>query len=786
MMLPIRLPVHAALLLALVMASTTGVAADDGAGLPGVLIEALRLPANAGAAVVLAALGGSSAKLMGASAAGIDIRVGDGGNLALPWARLTEADLIACCRPFMAKTSSHQQAAYLGAAIRLGHGHDRDAQDLLASLRTSDPAAAQDLDAQLAATVGPAKEPAHTPPAAAPAAGAPAADDPGDAGPSGDAPRTERDRLAAALGTIVGKDGKLSKTAYLRTLSGSLRTIDQWLGPDWAYYHAQDRHPATAKGTAAKDGLDKDGFPTLYLAPSRTTKFGHNNAGLAYQIGGDALADGGDYSSTQGQVLYVPDKATDAGCDRVQILEQSNDILIEKPMPPWWGGWHPEPALLLPSWAAASGGRIGVPLNINRSCASWDNCGLIVFNSGLIGAAGTCTDGACHPCLMLPPGKVPTAVSITNKNEFALVTVWDTQLCKGQLAVIVLSGYQPDGKNLFLEWKDHHPGLPNGGAFGFLKLLGFIDLPIAAPSDVCAVGNRLSDWIRINGKNAQARECDLAQQAMRDSFYSGENKDIPCTAGFAVVISRAESKAVFVDLAPLFLYAREMYFTSPENYAKTTKVGQGPKDWPYAFEVEPRWRPRVVHLIDVPHPTAVNITYAGSPVHACIATLDGQLRLYTVGALAGGTQGGEIAQCGVVRVGRNPTCIAYAKSHWDSAPHADSLTSEVVVVSRGERDIEWVQFHGDSGEVYRTLRDSRLVDPVHAEVADNHGTCSYIISVTDFKGRKLVNYRYGPVIFHTNNKRTFGMGPDGKDEYECAGILDVPGFPYRICASNVN
>ena len=83
-------------------------------------------------------------------------------------------------------------------------------------------------------------------------------------------------------------------------------------------------------------------------------------------------------------------------------------------------------------------------------------------------------------------------------------------------------------------------------------------------------------------------------------------------------------------------------------------------------------------------------------------------------------------------------------------------------------------------------RDSRLLDPVHLEVADNHGTCSYILSVTDFKGRKLINYRYGPVIFHTNNKKSFGVGPDGMAEFECAGILELPGFPFRVCASNVN
>ena len=33
--------------------------------------------------------------------------------------------------------------------------------------------------------------------------------------------------------------------------------------------------------------------------------------------------------------------------------------------------------------------------------------------------------------------KVPTAVSVTNKNEFALITVHDTQLKRGQVALLI-------------------------------------------------------------------------------------------------------------------------------------------------------------------------------------------------------------------------------------------------------------------------------------------------------------------------------------------------------------
>jgi hypothetical protein len=782
------------LLLAVLAGGRASAAEAAEAELERLLVEVLHAPGNAGISIALSALGGTTAKLMAASDAGIEVRVGDGGSLALPWSRVSDADLYAGCQPFIAKAGSMAQARFIAVAIRLGHGHERGIQDLLAAVRTVDAAGAHELDAQLESQPPAGKEGGKdSGKDAVKDAAKPVADDAGADTDSAavEVPHGERERLAAALGPLVGKDGKLNKGAYLRAVSGSARAIDQWLGPDWAYYHAQDSHAAAAKPAAKSGpGLDKDGFPTLYLAPSRLFRKGHNGAGATYQIGDEPSDKAGDYSSTQGQVLYVPDKPADPGCDRVMILEEGNDIFTESPQVPWWGGGHPEPALARPGWAEACGGHLGVALNINRTCAEWDNCGLIVFNSGLIGAAGTCTAGSCSPCLMLPRGKVPTAVSITNKNEFALVTVWDTETCKGQLAVIALGSVQPAGSGgttLFCEWKENHPCLPNSGAYGFMKLLGFVDLGIAAPSDVVAVGNRTSEWIHINGKNSLSKECDFSQQGMRDSFYAGENRNITSNAGFAVVASRAESKAVFVDLAPLFLYAREMYFTSADNYARTTRIGPGAKEWPYTFESEPRWRPRVVRTIDVPHPTAVSATLAGPNVHAFIATLDGTLRLYKVGALGGAPANGDIVECGEIKVGRNPTCIAFAKSHWnDKDPHANSLLTELLVVSRGDREIAWVEIKGDSGDVYRRLRDSRLLDPVHAEVADNHGTCSYILSVTDFKGRKLLNYRWGPVIFHTNTMKSFGVGADGMAEFECAGIMELPGFPYRICASNVN
>ena len=50
------------------------------------------------------------------------------------------------------------------------------------------------------------------------------------------------------------------------------------------------------------------------------------------------------------------------------------------------------------------------------------------------------------------------------------------------------------------------------------------------------------------------------------------------------------------------------------------------------------------------------------------------------------------------------------------------------------------------------------MDPISAEDTDNHSTESYVLSVADYGGRALRNYRYGPVIMHNYGGQTYGMG----------------------------
>ncbi|HMJ91934.1 MAG TPA: hypothetical protein VK530_19065, partial [Candidatus Acidoferrum sp.] len=74
--------------------------------------------------------------------------------------------------------------------------------------------------------------------------------------------------------------------------------MNKRLGSDYAFYHS------TAET-----------FPNIYMAPTKQDAIGRR-----YQIGGPWSRDPGDYSSTQGQILYSPDAGV-FGVDRITIHE---------------------------------------------------------------------------------------------------------------------------------------------------------------------------------------------------------------------------------------------------------------------------------------------------------------------------------------------------------------------------------------------------------------------------------------------------------------------------------
>ena len=567
---------------------------------------------------------------------------------------------------------------------------------------------------------------------------------------------------AIVAGCLAGEPvpAKLDRATVLRDLrDNSLAGWERRLGPDYAFYH---RAPAAEK------------FPEVWMVPPK-----QGPGGRVWQVGGPWTKEAGDYSSTQGQILYVPDPGA-FPVDRVTIIEWAHGCFAEAPLPPWHGGFRPEPAS--EKWKRAlANGDLGQPLAMARGMGYWANNGLAIFSSGLIAAAGTVTARGLEPTLRLPPSKLLTAISILNKSEFALITLHDTERHIGQVAV--LAPRVGGKKTGFVhEWHDDQAwGLPSVGLFCDLKLLGYIDLPeIEFPTAVCAVGNDANN--RMNGRDGNAgllREYDLAKQADRDVFLKGANAHYGSTAGFAVVIGKYENKAAFLDLQPLLDKVRQVYFTTQENYERTRDAGPDAKQWPYAFEADPSWKPPVIKVLDVPRPTAVLASLAGgAKARAFIASEDGRVGIYAVGGLAttAPAKPEEVARVAEVQVGRNPCWLAYQKYSSDT----------IIAVARGDREIAWIKYSEKDASVIRRLRDARLLDPVFVEVADTHGIETPLLTIADFKGRKIINYRYGRLVFATQGGAKFGMGPEGQDEFECGGVLEFPGSPFCISATNVN
>jgi len=66
------------------------------------------------------------------------------------------------------------------------------------------------------------------------------------------------------------------------------------------------------------------------------------------------------------------------------------------------------------------------------------------------------------------------------------------------------------------------------------------------------------------------------------------------------------------------------------------------------------------------------------------------------------------------------------------------------VCCRGDREIDWIEITNNNVEGYRKLRDMRFVDPVWCQQTRiNSGDGAYLLTLTDFKGRKVLNYRIG-------------------------------------------
>ncbi|MBS0428523.1 MAG: hypothetical protein JSR41_14705 [Proteobacteria bacterium] len=625
-------------------------------------------------------------------------------------------------------------------------------------------------------------------------------------------------QATVAIAADAGEKAWNVATRFRRPPRGGATTFDA----------ANYRAVAAAMGTAA--GIDyrygpapsaygtggNDGLPTWSKRPDiayvSDRNGGQRGCDPAYcgtwQVGAWSN-DVGGYSSNVGHVAYLPDvPAQRLGVADLAISSMSNGVFSQRPELMWvyYGGGVDEISGIAYRQAGAA---VGNPVSVARCPGrpGWCMNSLMVFDTGFIGSAqsNTSTNKASA---QLAAGKVPTAIAITNSNEFALITVWDTVNLRGEVAVVALAGLcegctpanPASSSSWWGEWNGLYPGLPNLGNTAYMKVLGYIPLPaeMKAPTDISVTTGVSREAYLSAGAPGQESTYDLplSSATNRATFKSGgRNYDRYAKAGIAVVASKSEQKVAFLDLRPLFAYYQRMYFGSDADYGVTTSVGPADSQWPRTFVAAPEQTPTVIKTVAMGNrPTAVK-TYAwGTNRRAWVATQEGLLHIFNLGdyPTAGTGSAGSIVEVGTVAVGRNPTGIALVKEKAGNALYPD-ITREVIVTSRGDRQLQWVRFagNGNSGSVVRTLRDSRLVDPISAEDTDNNGTESYVVSVADYGGRALRNYRYGPVIMHNypgsacGAPSGCGMGSNSADPFEYGGEFGLPGGPFQVMSANI-
>lgn len=586
-------------------------------------------------------------------------------------------------------------------------------------------------------------------------------------------------RSASSL-DIFDDHGRLDPARYraLALAFASAEAVDYRFGSDATAYHPTP-----------------EDFPTVYKPDDHEFRHPPDHPSSTYQIGGPWELDPGGYNSSAGQVLFVPDAPADLGVFGVAFLDVSQNVVSERPERPWYYPADPrDVGLTYESSLAMHGGTLGRPVALARARTTdeWTQDAIVAFDDGFLMSTGTHSSGGnSNVSAQLPAGLVPTAIALTTNNELALVTVWDTIHLRGGLAVISLAG--PATPGFWGDWNQLYPGLHSYGLFGFMKVLGVVELPgMVAPIAVSAAAD--IRWPMIGAPDPS--ELDLSDPATRARFASGDLRERYARAGYAVVLSRSERRVAFVDLQPLFQSIVDGYFTTAERFAATRRMGQGAGEWPPTFEEAPDARPIVIATRDFegcPSAVATSVNVfrpynfvGGDPDHLAyvpetytsdvlVGTEDGTVHVFSVTGLRDERAASDagITEVRQVPVGRNPTSIEPLGLSY----HADDHPVDIMVVSRGDRRVEL--FHGDpdSGAFtpWKTLRDSRLIDPVTVHDVTCAGNLVPLIAVSDYGGRQLLNYRYDTIHMPFYGDQTFGVGPDGMSEFECGGFYPLPG-----------
>lgn len=622
-------------------------------------------------------------------------------------------------------------------------------------------------------------------------------------------------------------------------------------------YAATALKMGTADGVAYKHGPSPSYYgtsgvslPTLFKNPDQSLDVISDqysaNSGIrncrpcnlgycgTWQVGGPPRpGEGGAYSSNIAQAAFIPDNPSATthnggiGVSDLTTWSCGENVASTRPELPWvYYGQGLDSINQV--YYKGLGKDTTKPVCIGRGEGrpGWGISTLVAYRGGFIGVSGQNT-GNNKSFVQLPANKVPVAITASNAHEFGFVAVWDTSANKGQIAVIAMAGV-PDGVDPFSdpttwqewrgEWKGNFPGLPSYGNIGYMKIIGYLDLPsdMKCPTEVSA--SLFWPWENYSPFEGSF---NMRNSATRARFRQGGDRAFAMPqSGVLAVASKEEKKVCFFDLAPLIQY----YYTNYTNEPGIGTVGNGAGQWPPTFtEVASQMPTYIKTLTFTDYVTCMKLTRYATNRRCYVGTQDGILHIIDMGNYPAAPNAGNpasIIEVGTVTVGRNPTHIGLIKQHagdpngnyWGVKiyPGGD-FTREVIVTSRGDRKIDWVRFNSGftGGAIVRTLQDSRLVDPIITEDNDTHTTEHYEVTTVDYGGKQVVNYRYGPIIYWWNEgimsddpqnpisfDWTASLPPDGSPvttttynsviyNFECGGQFSLPGSPFGLTLANV-
>ncbi len=577
----------------------------------------------------------------------------------------------------------------------------------------------------------------------------------------------------------------------------------------WRNYHKREMIDYRFGPKYSDFNSTAESFPLVYQPSSDGII--RKNAGDWCRVNPGTDGDPGAAWMTSGQMLFSPDADAPAeykfGSSNMRnsdgAISFTDNGLCLRARAEWIGDWWNRNNISTPTTPAvkqfydASSGTLPLPPIATARSAGSSLTGFLAFQNGLIGISGTGNDGySSYLSTKLGEGKVPTAMAASNNNEFVFVTVWDTVNRKGQLAVIAVKTRQMAQENRFY-W-----GLPGWPTVKGLKVIGYIDLPFAAPNAIdVTVSTRLGN---PRGYNDNAND-DLNLQSVRDKWsstawdtsYGNNYWKQTAQSGYAMVSSRAENKVALIDLRPLLKYYNKMHLTTQANFDQTKNEGTTSNQWPHTFSYASEQIPVVSKVLTINQPTAVatgnrwngfkapRSEYNGEvqkPLKtAYIASMDGTVRMYNVDSLILPNTTASILETPFksFQVGRNPVQMFHGF-------HSTS-SDDYYIVSRGDRAIYHTYYNGTINGI---LRDSRIKDPVNVAVSfDQAGYSgrgadqsiySYVMSVIDFNGKQVVNYMVQDG-FNWNGEQIKFVGPNGENLLFMHGFSNpVKGNPFMV------